>query len=833
APAPAAASQGPAPAGSAAARSTAAAAAPASAAPASAAPIRVVCASDADCPDETICENATCRRIEQRINVFYLYYQEGAFREILGLYWSKRGPSGYNVVVPFYWSYFTPKSRSRIVAPFYWHFEDDTAQRTSTVIVPGLPISWSQQPDARSFGIWPLFYRSTKFGWAAPLLGSFKIADPDRGRAFGAFAFLYWWQRNPEGAFDLGLPLFVSSRSAASALTYVVPLNFYWRTNDEARTLAIPFFYRHTWKGKKGAAEAAATYTPLGYHTRDGAQSDGSIAWLYWFGRDGVKGKEHDVLFPLLWSFRTRNSGTTILFPLVWDFKEPDSRITVAGPVGHLRDGRGWLTTVFPLWWSGGNSGADPSSPPKSGDKSGDRSGGGIQAQQTKDGQAPEQIQAWRFQLLIPLFFWKESERGTKFTWLAPIGGYHRDDQERSRTLALLPGLFFRRDPQGELDVVTPLFIRRYNSTTDAKTRLLALLLYLRNDPGGTTKVLFPIFWRFTARTGDSTATALLPVFFRRRGPRDTTTAAGVFPLWFYWRQFVGGGWGAGLFPLAFFGQRGDNGHGVIFPFLWRFSDAKGSTTAVLPLFVRKSDRTGGDTAILPLLTFFGGHGGASYQVQFPLFWRFADERARSSMAVTPIGFFGRSPDGWRLGVGPLLPIVWAAGGGPRRHFVLFPLFWHFADDQRDESTTVVGTFLHRRRGGETTDALLPLLYYRRGARPGGTDETSFTFLPFIHYRRDAFTRVLVTPLASSVTGPRRAAGFVGPFLWYRGPNTSAQGVPFLYADVTKKDTGERTRQFGPLFAIDGPDKWARIFLPLFGRYQDSRATDTYVCPTF
>jgi len=29
------------------------------------------------------------------------------------------------------------------------------------------------------FAIWPLFYRSTKFGWAVPLLGSFEIADPD------------------------------------------------------------------------------------------------------------------------------------------------------------------------------------------------------------------------------------------------------------------------------------------------------------------------------------------------------------------------------------------------------------------------------------------------------------------------------------------------------------------------------------------------------------------------------------------------------------------------------------------------------------------------------
>jgi len=148
------------------------AAAPATAPPASAPPASVAapvsCQEDADCPDENICEQARCQRIQQHVNVFYLYYKEGTFREILGLYWSKRGPTGYNVLAPFYWSYFAPTSHSRVVAPFYWHFADDAAHRTSTVIVPGLPVSWSRQPGASSFGVWPLFYASTKFGWAAP-----------------------------------------------------------------------------------------------------------------------------------------------------------------------------------------------------------------------------------------------------------------------------------------------------------------------------------------------------------------------------------------------------------------------------------------------------------------------------------------------------------------------------------------------------------------------------------------------------------------------------------------------------------------------------------------
>ncbi len=750
---------------------------------------RISCFSDTDCPDESFCEKGACRRIEQRVNVFFLYYREGAFREILGLYWSKRGATGFTVVAPIYWNYWAPTSRSRIVAPFYWHFEDDAAHSMTTVIVPGLPISWSRQPGARSFGVWPLLYVSTKFGWAAPLLGSFKIADPDRGRALGAFAFLYWWQRTPAGAFDLGFPLFVSSRSPASAFTFALPLNFYWRSGVDAHTLAIPFFYRQTGK------DTSSTYSLLGYHDRAGPQSDGAILWLYWFGRDRARNRAHDVLFPLLWSFRSKNSGVSILFPLVWDFKERDARTTVVGPVVHLREGRGWMNAVVPLWWSGGNSDA-----------------------------------GWRFQMLLPLFFWKTAAHGARFSWVAPIGGYSRDSQAGSRSLALLPGLFFRRDPNSEIDVVAPLFvplfIRHHNIEADSTTRL-SLLLYLRDDPRGSTSVLFPIFWRFKDRPTGATATAVFPLFFHRSGPRDSTTFVG--PV--YWRSLADGGWGAGVFPVAFFGQRGDTSHAVVFPLLWRFVSARSRTTLLLPLFFKTQDASGRDAGILPLLTFFGQHGDASYQVQFPLFWRFADERAHTATAVTPLGFYGQGPDGWRAGL--LTPLLWARGGGPQRHFVLFPLVWHFADDSRDESTTVAALYWHRRRGGETTDAFFPIVHYRRGARPGGDDQTSLTVLPFFHYRRDAHVRLLLTLVGGAVTGPRRAAGFVGPYFWYRGPQISAAGIPFLYADVTRADTSERTRQFGPLFAIDAPDHTARIFVPFFGHYRDARETDTYVFPSY
>src|SRR4051812_11568499 len=132
------------------------AAVPASAAtttPVSAPPPRpLACTRDEECPAENICQNGACQAIQKRTNILYLYYREGSFLEVLGLYWSKHAPAGYNVLVPFYWHFWSPQARSRVVAPFFWRFEDFSARSTLTVIVPGLPVSWSSQPDAQSFG---------------------------------------------------------------------------------------------------------------------------------------------------------------------------------------------------------------------------------------------------------------------------------------------------------------------------------------------------------------------------------------------------------------------------------------------------------------------------------------------------------------------------------------------------------------------------------------------------------------------------------------------------------------------------------------------------------
>jgi hypothetical protein len=734
-------------------------------APAPAKPPEKACQKDEDCSEGNICQANVCKAIELSTNLFPLYYREGSFKEIGLLYWSRKGTPGYTVVFPFYWHFYSATSDSYLV----------------------LNISWSHAPGAKSFGFWPVFYVSNKFGWAVPFLLTFNVGDSKIGNQYGALLGLYWWKRSQAGAFDFGfVPPYVSSRNAAHAITWVAPLTFYWRNADDKNLLVLPLFFKNTHN------TGNSVYTWLGYSRREGLEQSGAAFWLYWFGRDDAAKTKYDVLFPLLWSFRGATSQSTVFFPLVWSFSDAKSNTTIIAPVFlHRRNESSYLDVLFPVWWSGGD----------------DATGRGFKA-------------------LLPVFFWKRDHKAGTATLVTPVFGYTKDAPAGTFSAYILPLLtYWHRDRTGETNVVTPFYISHYSKTEHSMTRL-ATLFYQREDPEGSTTTLFPLFWRFRDADTGATATLLLPFGGHRSGPRDSTTVV----LNFYWRSYKPGGWNAGLFPLLMVGSNKGTSHAIAGLLFWHFTNESASTTALVPLFYRHRDRDGHAWGSLVPLLFAGNNRGDSYLIQFPLIWHFASERRGTSTTATPIGYYHTDPDGWSAGIAPLL---WVRSGKTRSHFALVPLIWHFADRTADRTTTVVGPYWHRTWGNETTDAVFPLLYYRRGTRPGGSDETSFTFFPLVHYRRDATTSAFVTPLGASVRGPRRSGGFVGPYIWYDDKELSFRFIPFLHTDVTRHETGERTRQYGLWFQVDAPGRKSRVLFPLFGTYTDEKETGTWVLPSF
>jgi hypothetical protein len=747
------------------------------------APAAKACQRDEDCGEGNICQRNVCQPIELSTNLFPIYYREGAFKEIALVYWSRSGKSGYTVVFPFYWHFYSPTSETLFIAPLFWHSTDQTTGYDLKVV---LNVSWSSSPGAHSFGIWPLFYASNKFGWAIPILGTFNVGDSKVGNQYGSALFLYWWKRSQKGAFDFGfLPPYVSSRNADHAFTYVAPLNFYWRNADDWNLLALPLFYKNSHK------TGSSLYTWLGYHQREGRSRNGSLLWLYWFGRDEASRENYDVFFPLLWSFRGEKSSSTVFFPLIWSFSGPKSNTTVAALFFHYRNDSSYFNALFPIWWSGGD----------------DATGRGFQA-------------------LIPLYFWTRDRKAGTSTLLTPVFYYGKDGPAGTRSGFILPLLtYWRHDKTGELNVVTPLYMSYWSKTEHSMTRSIALLFYQREDPEGSTTTLFPLFVHMRDNATGASATVTL-LGGHRSGPRDDTTIVTLF----FWRRYKPSGWSAGLFPLLFFGNNQGKSHAVVFPLFWHFASERETTTTLVPVFYWHRDDKGYALGSLIPLLFVGRERGESYAIQFPLLWHFASERLGSSTTATPIGYVHTDRDGWS---GAVTPFVWFRSGKTRSHFAVVPIFWYFADKTADKTTTVVGPYWHRHWGGETSDGLFPLLYYRRGARPGGSDETSFTFFPLVHYRRDADTRLWVTPLAASVHGRERSGGFVGPYVWYDDKELSVRLIPFLHADITRHETGERTRQYGPWFQIDGPGHRTRALIPLWGQYTDERETDTWVLPSY
>ena len=765
-------------------------ASPASAPPAAATPAPAAapksCQRDEDCSGENICVENACQPIQLRTNIAYLYYREGSFTEALGLYWSRKGTPGYTVLAPFYWHYWGATSDALVVAPFFWRFEDRAQQ--SLVTWYG-PVVSGHSGNTRSFGIMPLFYASGTGSWAVPFLGTLRLKDPQTGSSFGAAAYLYWWWRSPTRSTDLGFPIFFSTRTPSHTFTVALPvINFYWRHDDDKSLLSIPFFY---WNSHQTGNRLI---TWLGYAHREGSEYGRSVAWLYWWGGDEKAQSSYHVFFPLLWDFRGKDDGTTVVFPLVWSFRGPTQNTTLVIPFVHVRDGSWYFNTLPPIWWSSGDD---------------------------KTGRANR--------LLIPLFYWHRAEHGRAATLVTPLGGYHRDDDDGTRTWVILPFLSYaHRDRGGERKMFTPLYLSHEDRDNDSIARLIALLFYRRTDPEGSTTTLFPIFWRFwDAQTGAS-ATALFPIFAHRSGPRDSSTLVGPF----YWRSFTNGGWGAGLFPIAYFGSNAGRAHAVVFPLFWHFSNERSSTTALFPLFYRHSDANGSDTAITPLF-YLGQHGGERTAVLFPLAFHYASEREHASATFTPIGFYESDRDGTSVAVGPIVPLLYWRVGHDRSHFALVPLFWHFQDHQKDTSTTVIGPYWHHRWGGETTDGLFPLFAYRRGAHPGGTDGTGLTVFPLFHYRRDGDTRMLVTLLGASVHTAAGEGGFLGPYIWFKNHNFDAKLVPLLYADVLRRADGQRLRQVGPWFRIEGPGYAVQGVWPLFGHYADAKESDTWIIPSY
>jgi hypothetical protein len=259
----------------------------------------------------------------------------------------------------------------------------------------------------------------------------------------------------------------------------------------------------------------------------------------------------------------------------------------------------------------------------------------------------------------------------------------------------------------------------------------------------------------------------------------------------------------------------------------WRFHDTRtGRTTSVvapLALALRGPEelrvytllggggrtRDGWRLSVPPLLTFAGRtDGGVRYQGVGGLLWHVRQpERdgmaGRDAWVLGPVGYLARDGEGTRLGLPPLLSSFrW---GGTRRHQVVTPLLWHVRDTDpaHPRRTVVLGPFYHHAIGGaqgrQFDGGLAPLFFYGRGS------QRSYGVIPWLL-------------LADVTDGPENRRLTVSPLLVRsKGPDHRTLGVGLLAWDVTR-GADERHSVLFPVYYRRRLGDTSLTLTPLGGR---------------
>ncbi|MCC6749625.1 MAG: hypothetical protein IT371_18310 [Deltaproteobacteria bacterium] len=578
-------------------------------------------------------------------------------------------------------------------------------------------------------------------------------------------------------------------------------------------------------EGRCAAIEHPVNILYLYY--RSGNRRFEQLLGFYWHqkGADGFR-----VVFPLYWSFFTPERTTRVVFPLYYEVSWPKENIvTVVVPPVQVRrtpDEKNFRIWPIFFWTNYGARGAG--------------------------------LTIW------PLFHYSRvAEKRTAI--LPPLLSGYQTDPSRDLWRALFLGLvYYRREGAGRSHAVLPFFYRRRDGERSFTWSVPFNFYWRRGARGGA--ISFPLFWQvrspersltvagpfFHRRRGSVRYGALLPLAYYHVGPTTRTTVA--FPLFIH-RSREGGRRSQVISPL-FWSERDDEARvrqwGLLVPPYFHRRDSDREVNWLFPLVLRwhtKADRV--TTWVIPPLILRGDPEGAS-QVFFPLFWRFA-ERQRGAVATTSVFFplwyrrknldgshfnllfpffYKRRPDGFSTG---LFPLLFAGGGGGRRHAVVFPVFWHVKNARA--STTVLGPAYYRSHaaGGYAT-GLLPLLY--AGSREGRSYQVLFPLFWHLKSRPEGYDTTVLGPFFYGSSRKGRVVGLLPLFAAgsWKGTRFATVLPPVFYHASNARD-GRSTTLAGLYYASRDRERAGQTLFPIFYRRQrfakEGTTTSTTLLPLF
>ena len=834
-------------------------------------PPKPACASDDDCAEDTYChaESKQCVEVGRPINIIYLYYRSGdrKFREVLGIYWHQEGETGYRVVVPFYWDFWSPGARKQMIFPFvyqsatvtesfawvfplnfYWRDED----QKSLLMIPLAYASWGPKKTAAGAIVPPFYYsREGNDSTLVVLPLFFRGTGPDKEDSYSVL-FPVFWQFTSKGRSTTLAGPFFHHRRGGKTTAGLVPLAIYRRDDDEDRSLLISPLFAYENDGRAQVKHWGLLAPPY-YHRRDSERDiDAFIPFfLRWHNRklrsttyvvgplvyyDDPDGGTQ-VFFPFFWRFSDTRTGaaTSILFPIFYRHKRPDgSQFNLFFPFFLSKGEDRWSTGVIPLFFAGASKDRRHAVlfpifwHFKNQDRSTTVVGPGYYAA-SKTG--------WKAGF-APLLFLGSSDLGSHQV-LFPIFWHLRDTKEETDTWVAGPG-FYHKSKRGKMFGLIPLFAAGERDGTSFQAVLPPLFLRKANEAKGTSSMLIgPYYhWREPGQSGH----VLAPLAYYSSGDKGTTAA--VLPLVYYKRSQFGK---LLITPVGGFHKDDKEGvfEGIFGPYAWHYGpETRGF--ALLPLFFRweKPQEQSTTTILFPL---FVRHVSptVSNHVLFPLFWRFKDDK-ESSLVVFPFYWRMREKAGFRADV--VFPLYWDIRGKERWARVIGPVFAH---ENKKEDLYQAGVFplayYHRNKEGSYLGCL-PFIFYRNNFKEKkrtwvvgpawhikSEEERSGGFAPLVWYKRspeDDYTVVL--PLAWHFGNPKekRSTTFVGPWFYRRqGEEKSTGLVPLFY--TAWDNAGGRSIGIFPLFYLRTEPDRLGIYTPIFGYDKSPQRKQWYAGPYF
>lgn len=332
---------------------------------------------------------------------------------------------------------------------------------------------------------------------------------------------------------------------------------------------------------------------------------------------------------------RSADHNDDILFPVFWNLRDRESRTTIVGPlVNRVAPGESdnWLA---PLYFVGERTDGDYQIIPPlltyfNRDKEGGVKIAGPAFCTWSGGEGCFDNPKDRDLGIAPLFFSGRDEV-SEYRVIPPLLHYHEIDQDLQSSLDIW-GPYFRKSTKqreyfhlmplywslwGEHErhttlfpffhygwnknatkFITPLF---YSETSEEGNDTFATYLYARYRGRTELDMYTPLLWLYRDPDIELDQTLLFPFYYRRTSPRENSLA--VFPFFGHFERYGISestwvtplfnhshdtmGWSTSVNPLFYFGRTGYESHSVVAPFFWDFSSPMARTTIVAPVYWR------------------------------------------------------------------------------------------------------------------------------------------------------------------------------------------------------------------------------------------------------